>query len=71
MKRVWDSHFKKDTKNYLATYIINSIVSYLPEDGFLLSRNTLHYTIEYTKGVAIGCYYPPVPLHHTGLPCTK
>lgn len=36
------TNYTDDVKLYCANYIIIAFVSYLPEDGFTLSRNMLH-----------------------------
>jgi hypothetical protein len=46
-------------KQYYAVYIIIFFFSYLPDDGFLLSRDMLHYTIKYTKRVVVDGYCLP------------
>ena len=39
-------------------------MSYLPRDGFLLSRNMLHCNFTMHKVVVIDCCYTPVYLQH-------
>jgi hypothetical protein len=51
----------------LYDYVIISFVANLPVDGFSLSRNMLHSTIQCTKGVVIDGFCPPVCLFDKGI----
>jgi len=39
----------------------------LPENSYMLSRNMLHYIVQYKKRVVIDLWCPSVYLHHNGM----
>jgi hypothetical protein len=45
-----------NVKCYYATHIFISLVSYVPNDGFLLSQNTMHYNHKRYKKKSLVVY---------------